>query len=294
MTEHVPMAADRSPLLSLVEEWGDELATRSPTTAQKYVDAVNRVMRLLPPGEIDADTATHVYRTLLSRYSVASANLSIYAARSLWRKLIDHGLAVDNPWQRVRLRRGRPKIHQRILTESQVRALIDAAPTDIDRVYLRFLYVVGCRVEESVSVRWSDFRKDDGGGIVVEITGKGGRTRWVRVPPNLWEALQPLRRLSKDRVFPWSTVTAWRKVKRAARLAGLADMDPSPHWLRHSHASHALDNGIPIHVVQHELGHTSLATTSVYVHVRPGAGSGEVLDRALLTDPPARRPQEGR
>ena len=51
----------------------------------------------------------------------------------------------------------------------------------------------------------------------------------------------------------------------------------SPHWLRHAHASHALDRGAAVHVVQHTLGHASLATTTRYVHVQPGESSGHSL-----------------
>src|SRR6185295_9023148 len=52
----------------------------------------------------------------------------------------------------------------------------------------------------------------------------------------------------------------------------------SPHWLRHAHASHALDHGAPIHLVQATLGHTSVATTSAYLHARPGDSSARFLN----------------
>jgi integrase/recombinase XerD len=67
-----------------------------------------------------------------------------------------------------------------------------------------------------------------------------------------------------------------RAVKRAARRAGLAT-NVSPHWLRHSHASHALDHGAPPHVVQASLGHASLATTTAYAHIRRGDASSRYL-----------------
>jgi integrase/recombinase XerD len=67
--------------------------------------------------------------------------------------------------------------------------------------------------------------------------------------------------------------TVERIVTRAARRAGI-DKHVSPHWLRHALASHALDRGAPIHVVQQTLGHASLATTSKYSHARPGDSAG--------------------
>jgi Phage integrase family len=65
-------------------------------------------------------------------------------------------------------------------------------------------------------------------------------------------------------------------VRRAAQRAGVFDR-VSPHWLRHAHASHALDHGAPIHLVQATLGHGSVATTSRYVHARPGDSSARFL-----------------
>ena len=56
----------------------------------------------------------------------------------------------------------------------------------------------------------------------------------------------------------------------------------SPHWLRHAHASHALDHGAPIHLVQATLGHSSVATTSAYLHARPGDSSARYLSETFL------------
>ena len=68
----------------------------------------------------------------------------------------------------------------------------------------------------------------------------------------------------------------WRIVKAAAARAGLPD-GTSPHWLRHSHASHSLDRGAPLSLVQQGLGHASVATTSKYLHARPSDGAGRYL-----------------
>jgi site-specific recombinase XerD len=75
---------------------------------------------------------------------------------------------------------------------------------------------------------------------------------------------------------PLSPVQAWRVVKAAAKRAGI-EGDVSPHWLRHAHASHALDRGAPIHLVQATLGHADLRTTSKYTHARPTDSSSRYL-----------------
>ena len=67
-----------------------------------------------------------------------------------------------------------------------------------------------------------------------------------------------------------------RIVQAAARRAGV-ELPVSPHWLRHAHASHALDRGAPIHLVQATLGHASVATTGRYLHARPTESSAKYL-----------------
>ncbi|MCX5985045.1 MAG: tyrosine-type recombinase/integrase, partial [Chloroflexi bacterium] len=75
---------------------------------------------------------------------------------------------------------------------------------------------------------------------------------------------------------PLGIKQVWRIVRRAAIEAGLT-AKVSPHWLRHAHASHALDRGAPIHLVRDSLGHSSIATTNRYLHARPTEHSERFL-----------------
>jgi integrase/recombinase XerD len=75
---------------------------------------------------------------------------------------------------------------------------------------------------------------------------------------------------------PISERYALEIVKGAARDAGLTDKI-SPHWLRHAHISHALDNGAPVSLVSQSVGHADMKTTSIYAHARPGDSSGLYL-----------------
>ena len=104
------------------------------------------------------------------------------------------------------------------------------------------------------------------------MTGKGGKTRVVRLSRGTWAELQALRTdetIGEDFVFPMSAVNAWKRVKRAARLAGISELPVSPHFLRHSHGTHALRRGADLATVRDTLGHASIATTSRYLHARP-------------------------
>jgi integrase/recombinase XerD len=113
--------------------------------------------------------------------------------------------------------------------------------------------------------------------------GKGGKTRTILLSVATWRELMALRGGQDDPVFPsrkqgghLDRSQVLRIVQTAAKRAGVAGK-VSPHWLRHAHASHALDRGAALHLVQTTLGHQSVDTTSQYLHARPGESSGKYL-----------------
>jgi integrase/recombinase XerD len=168
------------------------------------------------------------------------------------------------------------KLAERILSERQVFALLEAVEDrPRDHALIRLLYNGGLRVSELVTLRWRNLVEG-----VANVTGKGGKTRVVRLSRGTWAELQALRTtetIGEDRVFPMSAVNAWKRVKRAARLAGITDVPVSPHFLRHSHGTHALRRGADLATVRDTLGHASIATTSRYLHARPEKSSGDYL-----------------
>jgi len=168
------------------------------------------------------------------------------------------------------------KLAERILTERQVFALLEAVEDQPrDHALVRLLYNGGLRVSELVTLRWRNLV--DG---VANVTGKGGKTRVVRLSRGTWAELRALRTeemFGDDYVFPMSACNAWKRVKRAARRAGINDIPVSPHFLRHSHGTHALRRGADLATVRDTLGHESISTTSRYLHARPDKSSGDYL-----------------
>jgi integrase/recombinase XerD len=116
------------------------------------------------------------------------------------------------------------------------------------------------------------------------VRAKGSKSRVVIVPEGLIAELRTLRpKAAGDNDFVFSgrgqrpiTTGQARRIVRAAGLEALAK-PVSPHWLRHSHACHAVEHGVPLHVLQASLGHESLSTTSLYLHARPNQGSSQYL-----------------
>jgi integrase/recombinase XerD len=170
----------------------------------------------------------------------------------------------------------------------EVARLLDAAagvePLDLrDRALLEFLYGTGARISEAVGAAVDDLDLADGS---VVLHGKGGRTRLVPVGGYARAALDAYLVRARPALVaagrgtpsvflnarggPLSRQSAWTILRRAAARAGLPVSGPgavSPHTLRHSYATHLLDGGADVRVVQELLGHASVTTTQVYTLV---------------------------
>ena len=214
----------------------------------------------------------------------ASVNRALTAVKSLLSFAQETGYLPFNVGVAVKLRPNRDALAQRILEESEVAKLIEAAPPGRNRVLLKLLYVSGVRVSEICGLKWCDtVARQEGGQITV--FGKGGKTRTVLLKSKVWQQLLSIKGEAKavDPIFPSRKgggaldVSQVRRIVYAARRKAGLEQKVSPHWMRHAHASHALDRSAPIHLVQATLGHASVATTGRYLHARPNASSGEYL-----------------
>jgi integrase/recombinase XerD len=197
--------------------------------------------------------------------------------------------------ERIRVRSDarnrRANLAKRIVSEVDVALLVRGARTKRDRVLLEVLYAGGLRVSELVALTWSDvLTRDKEGRVQLSIVGKGGVVRQVLLPAAVSRSLLSLRgdAGTNDPVFasrkgggPLTTRAVLGTVKRAAAKAGL-DAPISPHWLRHAHASHAIDRDATLPEVQATLGHGNIATTSGYLHARPESSSGLKLDPGVF------------
>ncbi len=281
----VPVVSDYSGAASdaaLVELW---LAGRPGTTRGAYGRDARRLLAFLAArgqslrtatlagvqGFVESLTGSDRSR---ARYVSSAKSLLSFAART--------GYSAFNVGAALRLPKLKNELAERILTEEQVFALFQAAKPGRNRTLLRFLYKSGARVSEAISVECQHVQPREQGLAQVTLHGKGGKTRHVLLTADIGAELAELCAGASQWIFRTRRGTrlrgrdAHRIVARAARAAGL-EQAVSPHWLRHAHASHALDRGCPIHLVQSDLGHASVSTTGRYLHARPGDGSARYL-----------------
>jgi len=216
------------------------------------------------------------------------------------------GLLTVNAGAALRLPANKETLGERILPEADVQRMLALEPDRRNRTMLRLMYAAGLRVSEVCGLKWRDVqpRTEVGGssapaGGQIVVFGKGSKTRAIILPASIFGELVTFRGTAgRDGVPPTTDAPVFRSqhggsgtsaggghlgraqvlriVQAAAKRANIA-ANVSPHWLRHAHASHALDRGAPISLVQATLGHASVATTGRYTHARPADSSARYL-----------------
>lgn len=248
--------------------------------ARRFLEFVRKPLAAVTLGDVQA----YADRLGRGRLKPASQNRALTAVKSLLSFGQETGSLTVNVGAAVKLRPNRDGLAQRILDEAEVGRLIAAAPEGRDRVLLKLLYISGFRVSELCALKWRDaVPRPEGGQLTV--FGKGGRTRTIAVKAAMWKEVHSIRAGAgpDEPIFAsrrggghLDASQARRIVYAAAEKAGLG-RKVSPHWMRHAHASHALDRKAPIHLVQATLGHASVSTTGRYLHARPTESSSFYL-----------------
>lgn len=216
-------------------------------------------------------------------YKATSTARMLSAMRKLFQYLYREKYRVDDPSAVL----SSPKLPSRLpkyLTEQQVSDLLNTPDVEVplelrDKAMLELLYATGLRVTELVSLTIENMSVQQG---VVRVIGKGNKERivpmgeeaayWVR-QFMLYGRPVLLNGQSSDVVFPsqrtqqMTRQTFWHRVKHYAILADIDADALSPHVLRHAFATHLVNHGADLRVVQMLLGHTDLSTTQIYTHV---------------------------
>lgn len=212
----------------------------------------------------------------------ASLKIEVIALKIFFRWLLARNQIPRDPAETLVLPRLDHLLPETLSTpriESLLGAVSESRPyPKRDRAMLELLYASGLRVSELVNARIEDFDNDTG---LIRVTGKGNKMRLVPVGKKARAAIEeylaaerPLqvRRRTNSVIFLSSrgsgltTVRIWQIVKEIAKAAGL-DQNVYPHLFRHSFATHLLENGADLRIIQELLGHADISTTQIYTHV---------------------------
>jgi len=273
-----PQAHDDETMLRIWLDGKSEHTQRAYTAdAGAFLAYVGKPLRVVTVGDVQAFGASIAHLAPVTRARKLGSVKSLIAyAHRLGYLAFDVGAP-------VRLPKVKETLAERIIDEGDVHRLLALETNRRNRVLLRLLYIAGLRISEACNLRWQDATaRDDAGQIT--IMGKGGKTGAILLPASMWRELATIRGEAApgDPVFRSAKgghldpVQVHRIVKAAAARAGLSPA-LSAHWLRHAHASHALDRGAPISLVQATLRHSNVSTTSRYLHARPNDSSARYL-----------------
>ena len=234
-------------------------------------------------GATRADVEAWLADQFRAKARASSIARRLSALRRFYKHQLDRGQLGEDPCERVRTPK-RPRRLPKNLSEENVEALLEAPDVGQtlglrDRAMLELLYATGLRVSELVGLKRGQLSLNAG---IVRVLGKGSKERLVPLGDEAAHWLQRyldrarpgLAGTSKsDHVFitargaPMTRQAFWALVKRTALAAGLAPASLSPHVLRHAFATHLLNHGADLRVVQMLLGHADITTTTIYTHV---------------------------
>ena len=254
---------------------------RSDKTKVQYAHSTSLLLGFIgkPLRSMTYQDAMNYHEWLKERYpSPYSVKLHVDVAKSLCAFGVELRYLYANVFVVVKADATPEVTHKRILTEEQVLRLIEAPTSQRNRTLLRLIYAGGLRVGEVCNLIWSDLLPK---GVLYIRQGKGQKDRYITLSDNMVERLEELRgdADSDDPIFVsrkhhghLTEVGVHEIVKDAAEKAGVT-LDMSAHWIRHSHASHALDRGATLLTVRDTLGHSNIATTNKYLHAKRSESS---------------------
>ncbi len=268
----------------------------SPNTVASYSRDVEGLLGAYE-GYRAADIGTaEIERYLSERIEKGLAKRSqarmLSSFRSFFNWCVEEGEVKENPCDRI----DAPKLGKylpAVLSVEEVDAILSSVDTKTatglrSRAILEVLYGCGLRVSECTGLRISHVHLDEG---YVDVVGKGNKQRIVPLGEMAAEAIrnylpvrpEPAARPFEDTLFlnkagrPLSRVSVFNLVKEQAMAAGI-HKEISPHTFRHSFATHLIEGGADLRVVQEMLGHESILTTEIYTHIDSSTWQAAILE----------------
>ena len=261
----------------IIADW---LLGKSRHTQRVYFQTLKQLNRfldykpLLAVSKTDIQSFLYYYQQKRNKPSTLKSKLS--AISSLFKHCILENYREVNPARNIKLQKDNKEdktqqqkdIKQKTIPQDEIKLILQNAVNERDRALFELIYSLGLRMHEGLNLSWSDVYFD-GQNWQAKIVGKGDKIRFNVIPDKLYEKLKALN--TKNYIFlsnrgkKLSLRACDKNFKVACGRAGLSS-EYSVHWLRHSHATHALANGNSLISVRDQLGHSSIAITSRYLH----------------------------
>ncbi len=239
------------------------LRNYSKETIKGYIIHVNKYLDFTKDKEISSKTAKEFVLSELKKKEPASVGHLVFALKYFFANMLKEKLDMPNP--------KRNKSIPIILTKEEVKSMIDATNNIKHKLILKMLYGCGLRVSEIINLKKQDINFNE--KLIHICLSKGKKDRFVKLPESLLKDLESYCRLSnEDILFPsnrsgkLTKKTIAKVVENSAKKAGIAK-NVYPHLLRHSFATHLLEQGTDLRIIQKLLGHSDIRTTQMYTQI---------------------------
>jgi len=241
-----------------------EIRNFSRKTVKSYIFHVEKFLKYARGRGLNEETAKDYLQELLIRKNPSSVSLSLSTIRFFFQNVLGIKIYVENP------KRNKPI--PEVLSIDEIKRLIDSVDNVKHKLIIRLMYGCGLRVGEVVSLQKQDFLFNE--GLIHIKMAKGRKDRIVKIPQSLHQELLIFSELNpNDKIFfvsgrggKLTTKTIQAIVKNATERADI-EKNVHPHTLRHSFATHLLENGTDIRIIQKLLGHSDIKTTQIYLRV---------------------------
>ncbi len=240
-----------------------KLKNYSKETIKGYLLHASKYIEFAKNKGVNQETAKGFILNELKKKEPASVGHAVFALKYFFKAVLNQNLNIPNP------KRNR-KIPE-ILTKEEIKSMIQATSNIKHKLILKTLYGCGLRVSEIINLEKPDINSNE--KLLHIKLAKGRKDRFVKIPDSLREELESYCKLNTDNIIFPSTrsgkltkKTIGKIVENAAKKAGIKK-DVYPHLLRHSFATHLLEQGVDLRIIQKLLGHSDIKTTQIYTQI---------------------------
>ena len=240
-----------------------EIRNFSVKTVKSYVFFVKKFAEYAKDREMDENSVKDYIQTLIKKQNPSTVSANISAIEFFFKNILGKKLDIRHP------KRNKPI--PEVLTIEEVRKLIEATNNIKHKLIIKLLYGCGLRVSELVNLKKQDVNFSE--RLIHIRLSKGRKDRFVKIPDSMKEHLESYSKMDDDDILFTSnrggrlTTATIQKIVKNSSLKAEIKKNVHPHTLRHSFATHLLEQGIDLRVIQKLLGHSDIKTTQIYLSV---------------------------
>ncbi|MCD6215932.1 MAG: tyrosine-type recombinase/integrase [Candidatus Aenigmarchaeota archaeon] len=259
-----------------IEKFKRELEIRnfSRKTIKSYVYFIEKFLKYadkntgtknkeLNNEELNENLVKNYIQKIIKKQEPSTVSSNLSAIKFFFENVLKQKINIPHP--------KRNKKMPEVLTVKEVRKLINATDNIKHRLIIKLMYGCGLRVSELVNLKKQDFNFQE--GLIHIKLSKGKKDRFVKIPDSIKEELKSYSMLNNKEIFfpsnrggKLTTATIQKIIKNSAKKANIKK-NVHPHTLRHSFATHLLEQGIDLRIIQKLLGHSDIKTTQIYLSV---------------------------